>query len=78
MSDPQSPFSSEYRKGGSQTGVPPSEAVRTPPREREIVPSQTTSAESAILPPVNHLIETIRYGTGKPRRVVIRGKITRE
>lgn len=78
MPDPQSPFKSEYITG-SQTTSPASEAGRRLlPTEGMTAASQTASVETAILPPVDQLIEAQRYGTGKPRRVLIRGRISRE
>lgn len=78
MPDPQSPFKSEYVKG-SQTTSPPSEAGHRPhPAEGPSAVSQTTSVDMQILPPVDKVLEVQRYGTGKPRRVLIRGRISRE
>lgn len=78
MSDPQLPFKSEYITG-SQTTSPASEVVhRLPATDGMAAGSQTASVGTELLPPVNQLIEVHRYGTGKPKRVVIRGRISRE
>jgi hypothetical protein len=78
MPDQQSPFKSEYSKGSQTTSRPGEEGHRLPAAERTPGASQTASVETVILPPVDQLIEAQRYGTGKPRRVVIRGRISRE
>lgn len=78
MPNPKSPFKSEYITG-SQTASPASEAGhRLHPTEGMTAASQTPSVETALLPPVDQLIEAQHYGAGKPRRVLIRGRISRE
>jgi hypothetical protein len=59
------PFSAEYSKGFEPTQVDKGKV------EQDL--SQTTATEPLVAKPV---IETKIYGTGKPRRVVIRGKIS--
>ena len=91
MPDPQHLFNTEYRKGSRPTEADESEVepsssqtVATPPASStplELViksSSQTIAVPSVSSPPLEHAIETKVYGTGKPRRVRIRGKISRE
>lgn len=66
-------FDSDYSKG-SQT-LPIARQTVTP------LPgalSETTPGERDSLTPVKVLIDSQRYGAGKPFRVVIRGKISRD
>ena len=78
MSDPQSPIMSDYNAGSSTTSSEGEivDALTLPQRSTDL--SQTTSSEMDVLLPINQLIEPERYGVAKPRRVVIRGKISRE
>jgi len=71
MASQEHPFSAEYSKGSE-----PTQADRGTV-EQDLPP--TTAAEAAAEPivfkPVD--METKIYGTGKPRRVTIRGKIAK-
>jgi len=66
----ESPFKTDYDKGSQTTS-----RVGESPTERPPSPSQTASTGPGILPPV--VVDVQRYGTGKPRRVVIRGRISK-
>lgn len=77
MSDPQSPMS-DYSTESTTTSSKGEFGEVLPLAQRSTDSSQTTSSEMDFLPPINQLIEPERYGIGKPRRVVIRGKISRE
>lgn len=77
MPDPPSVFKSDYSNGSETTSRSSEAEDRSPPVEGASGASQTASVGTAILPPVDQLIEPQRYGTGKPRRVVIRGRISR-
>jgi len=71
MASQQDPFSAEYRKGSE-----PTQADRGKLEQQEL-PSSTAAepaAEPIVAKPVD--METKIYGTGKPHRVVIRGKIS--
>jgi hypothetical protein len=77
MSDPRRPFKSDY---GDESQATASPAKAEPPLvapEGAAPASQTESTEAPILQRVDKLIEPGRYGTGKPRRVVIRGRISK-
>jgi hypothetical protein len=70
----QNPFSSDYVS-----------ATVTGPSPVETVAKEVTSCTSvAVPPPINEAVVTAygfepeRYGLGKPRRIVIRGKIAIE
>lgn len=78
MSGPQNPFKSDYSAESNTTLSHGDIGNMLPPVQRTTVPSQTISSETPIIPPTNQLIEPERYGIGKPRRIVIRGKISRE
>jgi hypothetical protein len=78
MPNPQSPFKSDYSNGSQTTSRPGDTGHSLPLAGRAHAASQTDSVDTVILPPVDQLIEIQRYGTGKPTRVVIRGRITRE
>jgi hypothetical protein len=70
MPDPQNLFNTEYSRGSRPTEADES-AV-------EPSSSQTIAVPSVSSLPLEQAIETKVYGTGKPRRVRIRGKISRE
>jgi hypothetical protein len=69
----QSPFKSDYDKDSRQTSREGETLTQRPPAPP---PSQTASTGPGILPPDD--ADLRRYGTGKPRRVVIRGRISRD
>ena len=80
MANPQSPFESDYTEG-SQTTPPETAAAPDAPTRVPFtgIAAQTVPVQTTHLPPMDQLlIEPARYGIGKPRRVTIRGKITRE
>lgn len=77
MSEKESPFKSDYSPE-SQTNHYEGKVRQISVPPLSTVSSQTTSGETSIIPPVNQLLESERYGTGKPRRLVIRGKISRD
>jgi hypothetical protein len=69
MPNPNSPFSSEYVQvsGTAVSGIP--------------LVTGMASSETSTNPPTKSPfgpMEAERYGTGKPKRVVMRGKITSE
>lgn len=78
MSGPQNPFKSDYSTESNETLSYGDIENMLPLAQRTTVPSQTISSETPIIPPTNQLIESELYGIGKPRRIVIRGKISRE
>ena len=78
MPDQKSPFNSEYSKSSQTTSRQSAVSHKLASLEKTTAVSQTASVETGILPPVHQLIEPYRYGSGKPRRVVIRGRISRE
>lgn len=78
MSGPQNPFKSDYSTESNTTLSYGDRENMLPLAQETTVPSQTISNETHIISPTNQLIEPERYGIGKPRRIVIRGKISRE
>lgn len=72
MPSQRSPFNDEYRQG-SETSATQETEVGAP------VAGTGRTSTSLTEPPGTALVfEPERYGTGKPRRVVIRGKISRD
>jgi len=69
MPDPHHPFSTEYIERSHPTEADEGEAQQSL--------SHTVADQPTDSTPLEPVIET-KYGTGKPRRVVIRGKISRE
>jgi hypothetical protein len=83
MPDPQHLFSSEYSEGSHPTEA--DEGSRPSPRpteadegEAEQGLSQTGPGQPTDFTPLKFDIKPKIYGTGKPCRIVIRGKISRE
>lgn len=74
----QVPFKSDYDKGSLTTSQAGEGVRRLSLTERSITSSQTELAGPGVVPIVGSLVDTQRYGIGKPRRVVIRGMISRE
>jgi hypothetical protein len=75
MQDQLPLFNSDYTAGSQTTG----EEKRATVTDTRPAVLQTASGETSLLPPVEQLIRDVqRYGTGKPRREVIRGKISRD
>lgn len=68
----QFPFKSDYDTGSRTTSRPDDVAPERP----ATVPSQTASTGPGIPLPKDEDLR--RYGTGKPRRFVIRGRIASE
>jgi len=66
MASQEHPFSAEYSKGSEPTQADGG-------RVEQAVPA-TTAAEPAVVKPVD--METKIYGTGKPYRVMVRGRIS--
>lgn len=78
MSDPQTP-PSNYFGGGTQTTSHPSGTRHaSPDSESSIAVSQTMSDKTQLLPLEAEPLQMQRYGTGKPRRVRIRGRISHD
>lgn len=77
MSGDKSPFSSDYAEGSR---TEPTSEPSGPVVDVSIpsVPAQTRTAVTGAVPTVDQLIEVRRYGLGKPRRIVVRGKISRD
>lgn len=73
MPSTESPFSPEYSKGSYATER--SNVEQMPARKDEI-PAQTETSQT-VAATSGGKVEFERYGIGKPRRVVIRGKIAR-
>jgi hypothetical protein len=69
MSNPRHLFSSEYTKG-SVTSSEEAPTLQTGGFVK--VPILTAEQQAANIP----RIDTTRYGTGKPRRIIIRGRIS--
>jgi hypothetical protein len=70
MPDPEHLFSTEYTKGSRPTEADEGAVEQSLSQTVAVPPEGST--------PLEHVIETKVYGTGKPRRVLIRGKISRE
>lgn len=71
----QPPFSSEYSKGSQPTSA----AVAEAPAALGVPATSATEAVApAAVPPTTELFKPERYGVGKPRRIVIRGKVSRD
>jgi len=70
---PNNPFSSDY------VGSPPTQAAIAPPAPPQIVET-TAAAEQAVGlgAELGFRITSIPIVSGKPKRVVIRGKVTRD
>ena len=84
MANPQSPFISEYSKG-SQTTAPQGGGTNEVLTSGSvtITPATGSLTISGELPAVGVSVATQQtvaavYGDGKPKRVIIRGKISRE
>lgn len=78
MPDPQPPFKTDYAGESQTTSHPAKAGNRLEVNESGTVQSQTATVETMLLPPLERLLETARYGSGKPRRVIIRGRISRD
>lgn len=79
MGSSEPPFQSEYVTG-SQTDSKTKEVKSLLAQAEGASTGAQTVAEDTTdtLPPVNQLIQAERYGIGKPKRIVIRGRISRE
>jgi hypothetical protein len=77
MPPQQPPFKSDY-SDGSQTVSGQRDENDGSTRNIGNTASQTPSVETDFLAPVDALIKPELYGTSKPRRIVIRGRIARE
>ena len=84
MANPQLPFS-EYSKGSQTTapeggegqGVPTSADVTTTPLAGSLTVSGEVPASAGVTVATPQTVATV-YGSGKPRRIIIRGKIAHE
>jgi len=68
-------FDSQYVDGSS---TPPNTWQDSHPMEEIEARSQTGAESANTLPGLNMKVEAQRYGEGKPYRIVIRGKISRD
>lgn len=64
-------FKSDYVTSSGTSAQPPA-----PPATSSVPPS--TASQKVMLDPAALGVEATRYGLGKPARVVIKGKITRD
>lgn len=79
MPNQQSPLISDYLKDSQRTVSAVSDAVSNAGSVQSATSSSEADSVSKIgLPTIDRLIDTQRYGSGKPRRIVIRGRISRE
>ena len=76
MSEPLNPLVSEYLEGAQVTSVAAVPSVL--PSARGTTASQQDAVEKDALPLLAPVVDVKPYGIGKPRRLVIRGKISRE
>jgi hypothetical protein len=75
----QPPFKSDYVTGEetTSTSLRREDTARRPAMPQQTV--ETTTVGASVLPPIDAVMEEVRrYGTGRPKFVVIRGKISRD
>jgi hypothetical protein len=78
MPNPQLPFESEYAQSSQTTSRSEGAISRAPAVAGAPPISQTPTVSTGILPPLEQLIHFQKYGSGKPRRVIIRASISHE
>ena len=79
MSDQQLMFKSDYTRGSQTTSPRPDALLSSSGFETETLTTASAAEPKVVVSATaaDVLLDIERYGTGKPRRIVIRGKIAR-